>query len=146
MEQLKFLPKLRLTKAQLQMIIKERDYETLEVSNGECASDGISYKIDGRVVEIIDEYMMDNIIEDLRRKQMSEIEKHIVDAFQKYFGISFADVDLREIEHIRVEGDPIESYRYRGETFLYVQVPFDIDVNTDSQDVKLTMKYNYKEV
>ena len=33
MEQLKFLPKLRLTKAQLQMIIKERDYETLEVSN-----------------------------------------------------------------------------------------------------------------
>ena len=55
MEQLKFLPKLRLTEAQLQTIIKERDYETLEVSTGECASDGISYKIDGRVVEIIDE-------------------------------------------------------------------------------------------
>ena len=30
MEQLKFLPKLRLTKAQLQTIIKERDYESLE--------------------------------------------------------------------------------------------------------------------
>ena len=55
MEQLKFLPKLRLTKAQLQMIIKERDCETLEVSNGECAFDGIIYKIDGRIVEIIDE-------------------------------------------------------------------------------------------
>ena len=55
MEQLKFLPKLRLTEAQLQKILKDRDYETLDVSNGECASDGITYKIDGRVVEIIDE-------------------------------------------------------------------------------------------
>ena len=55
MEQLKFLPKLRLTKAQLQMIIKEGDYESFEVSNGECDSDGIIYKIDGRIVEIIDE-------------------------------------------------------------------------------------------
>lgn len=55
MEQLKFLPKLRLTEAQLQKILKDRDYETLDVSNGECASDGLTYKIDGRVVEIIDE-------------------------------------------------------------------------------------------
>ena len=55
MEQLKFLPKLRLKEAQLQKILKDRDYETLDVSNGECASDGITYKIDGRVVEIIDE-------------------------------------------------------------------------------------------
>ena len=146
MEQLKFLPKLRLTKAQLQMIIKERDYETLEVSNGECASDGISYKIDGRVVEIIDEYMMDNIIDDIRRKQVSALEKCVVEAFENHFGISIDDVDLREIEHIVVEGDPIESYRYRGETFLYVQVPFDIDVNTDSQGVKLKMTYKYKDV
>ena len=144
MEQLKFLPKLRLTKAQLQMIIKERDYETLEVSNGECASDGISYKIDGRVVEIIDEYMMDNIIEDLRRKQMSEIEKHIVDAFQKHFGIPIYYVDMREIEH-RVDY-PLESFNYRGETFLYVQVPGDIDVNKDPQVVKLAMTFKYKEV
>ena len=79
---------------------------------------------------------------------MSTLEKLVVDAFQKHFGISIYDVDLREIEHIRVEGDPIESYRYRGETFLYVQVPGDIDVNTDPQVVKLTMtyKYKYKEV
>lgn len=55
MEQLKFLPKLRLTKAQLQKILKDRDYETLDVSNGECASDGITYKMDGRVIEIIEE-------------------------------------------------------------------------------------------
>ena len=54
MEQLKFLPRLRLTKAQFQTFIKEGDYESFEVSNGECDSDGIIYKIDGRIVEIID--------------------------------------------------------------------------------------------
>ena len=140
MEQLKFLPKLRLTKAQLQMIIKERDYETLEVSNGECASDGISYKIDGRVVEIIDEYMMDNIIDNLHRKQMSEIEKHIVDAFQKHFGISIYDVDLRDIERIRVEGDPIESYRYRGENFLDIRT----DICQDRTGFYFATKFSYK--
>ena len=87
-------------------------------------------------------------IEELYRGHVSTLEKLVVDAFQKHFGISIYDVDLREIEHIRVEGDPIESYRYRGETFLYVQVPGDIDVNADPQVVKLTMtyKYKYKEV
>ena len=89
---------------------------------------------------------MDKIIEDFRWEQLSTIGKIIVVAFRKHFGVSIFNVNLREIEYIRVEGDPIESYRYRGETFLYVQVPGDIDVNTDPQGVKLTMKYNYKEV
>ena len=83
--------------------------------------------------------LMDKIIDDVCREQVSTLEKLVVYAFQKHFGISIYDVDLREIEHIRVDGDPIESYRYRGETFLYVQVPGDIDVNTDPQGVKLTM-------
>ena len=90
--------------------------------------------------------LMNKIIDDVCREQVSTFEKLVVNAFQKHFGISIFDVDLREIEHIRVEGDPIESYRYRGETFLYVQVPGDIDINKDPQGVKLTMKYNYKEV
>ena len=89
---------------------------------------------------------MKRIIDDVCREQVPTLEKLVVDAFQKHFGISIYDVDLREIEHIRVEGDPIESYRYRGETFLYVQVPGDIDINTDPQGVKLTMTYKYKEV
>ena len=90
--------------------------------------------------------MMNKIIDDVCRKQVSTLEKIVEDAFENHFGISIYDVDLREIEHIRVEGDPIESYRYRGETFLYVQVPGDIDINTDPQGVKLTMTYKYKEV
>ena len=91
--------------------------------------------------------MMNNIIEDLYRKQMSEIEKHVVDAFQKHFRISIHDVDLREIEHIVVEGDPIESFRYRGETFLYMQeVPGDLDVSNVPIGVKLTLTIQFREV
>lgn len=86
------------------------------------------------------------IVDDVCRKQVSTLEKLCVNAFEMHFGISIYDVDLREIEHIRVEGDPIEFYRYRGETFLYVQVPGDIDINTDPKGVKLTMTYKYKEV
>ena len=81
--------------------------------------------------------LTERIIENLCRKQVSTFEKLCLNAFEMHFGISIYDVDLREIEHIRVVGDPIESYRYRGETFLYVQVPGDIDVNTDPQGVKL---------
>ena len=91
--------------------------------------------------------MMNNIIEDLYKKQMSEIEKHVVDAFQKHFGISIHDVDLREIKHIVVKGDPIESFIYRGETFLYMQeVPGDIDVSNDPVGVKLTLTIQFREV
>ena len=88
------------------------------------------------------------IIDDVCRKQVSTLEKLCVNAFENHFGISIDEVDLREIEHIVVGGDPIEShtYKYRGETFLYVQFPRDIDVNTDPQGVKLTMTYKYKEV
>ena len=90
--------------------------------------------------------LMNKIIDDVCREQVSTLEKLCVNAFENHFGISIADVNPREIERIRIEGDPIESYRYRGETFLYVQVPGDIDVNTDPQGVKLTMTYKYKEV
>ena len=93
------------------------------------------------------ETMTNNIIEDLYRKRMSEIEKHIVEAFQQHFGISIDDVDLREIEHIVVEGDPIESFRYRGETFLYMQdVMGDIDVCNDPTGVKFTLTTQFREV
>ena len=91
--------------------------------------------------------LMNKIVDDVCREQVSKLEKLVLDAFQKHFGISIYDVNLREIEHIRVEGDPIESYRYRGETFFYVQFPRDIDViNTDPQGIKLAMTFKYKEV
>ena len=91
--------------------------------------------------------IMNHVIDDLCRKQMSEIEKHVEEAFKKHFGISIHDIDMREIKHIVVEGDPIESFIYRGETFLYMQeVPGDIDVSNDPVGVKLTMTIQFREV
>lgn len=68
--------------------------------------------------------IINKIIKYLRRKQVPTINECIVDAFQTHFGTSINDVDLREIEYTVIEGDIeynlIESYRYRGKTFLYV--------------------------
>ena len=91
--------------------------------------------------------LMNKIIDDVCREQVSKLEKLVVDAFENHFGISIYDVDLREIEHIVVEGDPIESFRYRGETFLYMQeVPGDIDVSNDPIGIKLTLTIQFREV
>ena len=46
--------------------------------------------------------LMNKIDDDVCREQVSKLEKLVVDAFQKHFGISIGDVDLREIEHIVV--------------------------------------------
>ena len=73
---------------------------------------------------------------DLRRKH----EKIVVDAFENHFGISIYDVDLRDIEHIRVEGDPIESYRYRGEKFLDIRT----DIRQDRKGFYFETKSIYK--
>ena len=90
--------------------------------------------------------MINHIIDDLYRKQMSEIEKHVEDAFQKHFGILIHDIDLREIEHIVVEGDTLSSFRYRGKTFLYMQEVGDIDVSNDPICAKLTLTIQFIEV
>ena len=91
--------------------------------------------------------MLNHIIDEFSRKQMHEIENHVEAAFQKHFGISIKDVDLREIEHIIIEGDPIESYRYKGETFLYMQkAPGDIDFSIEPTGIKYTMTMKFLEV
>ena len=60
MEVPKQLPPLKLTMTQLQKIFNEQDYETFEHSTGDCGS-GPIFKINGRLVEIINESDMDKI-------------------------------------------------------------------------------------
>ena len=60
MEEPNQLPALKLTMTQLQKIFNELDYETFEHSTGECGS-GPIFKINGRLVEIINESDMDKI-------------------------------------------------------------------------------------
>ena len=80
------------------------------------------------------------IIDDVCRKHVSTLEKLVVDAFENHFGISIYDVDLRDIERIRVEGDPIESYRYRGEKFLDIRS----DICQDRKGFYYEIKFSYK--
>lgn len=81
---------------------------------------------------------MYNLIYCSYRESVYTIDKLIEDAFQKHFSVSIHDVDLREIEHIVVEGDPIESFIYRGETFLYIHT----DINRDQEGVYFTIKFS----
>ncbi len=81
---------------------------------------------------------MYNLIQCSYRESVYTIDKLIEDAFQKHFSVSIHDVDLREIEHIVVEGDPIESFIYRGETFLYIHT----DINRDQEGVYFTIKFS----
>lgn len=60
MEEPNQLPALKLTMTQLQKIFNEQDYETFDHSTGECGS-GPIFKINGRLVEIINESDMDKI-------------------------------------------------------------------------------------
>ena len=84
--------------------------------------------------------LMERIVDDVCRKQVSTLEKIVVDAFENHFGISIYDVDLRDIEHIRVEGDPIESYRYRGVKFLDIRT----DICQDRKGFYFKTKFIYK--
>ena len=81
---------------------------------------------------------MYNLIQCSYRESVYTVDKLIEDAFQKHFSVSIHDVDLREIEHIRVEGDPIESYRYRGETFLYIHS----ELSKDQKGFYFTIKFS----
>ncbi len=81
---------------------------------------------------------MYNLIQCSYRESLYTVDKLIEDAFQKHFSVSIHDVDLREIEHIVVEGDPIESFIYRGETFLYIHT----DINRDQEGVYFTIKFS----
>ena len=76
-------------------------------------------------------------------KQVQAIDKIIQDAFRKHFGKTLAEVkDTENLKHIVVEGSPIESYQYQGQTFLliefgdYEQDPYDKDAVTFARTVK----------
>lgn len=94
--------------------------------------------------------MMDlgkQIQEDLIKKQMSSLDQLLRDAFREHFGFDILDVhDKDELEHIIVQGDPIESFRYRGETFLYWKRDMDIKCESNKDGVEVTCTTQFKKV
>lgn len=64
---------------------------------------------------------IENTLSGLIQKQARKQDEIIRNAFRKHFGFDIMEVKDREnLEHIVVQGDPVESLRYRGETFLYI--------------------------
>lgn len=67
----------------------------------------------GKMNEIIEQALAD-----MARKEGNIIRE----AFREHFGYDITEIeDPEELEHIVMAGDPVESYRYRGQTFLYYE-------------------------
>ena len=84
------------------------------------------------------------IIGDLLEKQLCSIDRIIEEAFLEHFGFLLRDVqDKENLEHIIVQGETIESFRYRGETFLYWNRAMKIDFSKSDLmvDVKCTTEF-----
>lgn len=63
---------------------------------------------------------MNEIIEHALASVHKKEREIICEAFREHFGFEITEVeDAAELEHIVMEGTPVESYRYYGETFLY---------------------------
>ena len=79
--------------------------------------------------------------------QHSNKEKIVGDAFLEHFGFPIQDVqDKEELEHIIVLGDPVESFRYRGETFLLWQKGH-LDCHIEkSGDYEVTIESKFKKI
>ncbi len=84
------------------------------------------------------------IVGDLLEKQLCSMDRIIEEEFMEHFGFPLKDVKDREnLERIIVQGDPIESFRYRGETFLYWHKQMKIDFSKSDLmvDVKCTTEF-----
>lgn len=74
-------------------------------------------------------------------KELASMKEQVLrDSFFEHFKIRLEDVrDTENLEHIIVPGNPISSFRYRGETFLYMQD--DPDFKIDNDRVSFTSRH-----
>lgn len=69
-------------------------------------------------------------IEDMAQQASKEIDKLVQEAFEKKFGLRiFCVEDKDQLERIVTQGGDIESFRYRGETFLQIKRGIKVDYN-----------------
>lgn len=88
-----------------------------------------------------------HVFGDILEKQLCSIDRIIEEAFMEHFGFPLQDVKDREnLEHLIVQGDPIESFRYRGETFLYWnrEMDFQYGLSKDVVEVTCTTQFQKK--
>lgn len=88
----------------------------------------------------------DAIMHDLYVKQVEETSKIVRKAFERHFGISIDKVDPREIDRMTFSGNPVESFRYRGETFLYMEQDAGEIERESSGAIRVKYTTRYEEV
>ena len=62
---------------------------------------------------------MNDILNKFIAEQTAVLDQKVRSAFRDHFGFPIDEVeDTENLEHCTIEGDPIEFFRYRGQTFL----------------------------
>ena len=84
-------------------------------------------------------------IEDVARHASKEIYKLVEEAFEKKFGFCiFCVEDKEQLKRIITQGSDIESFCYRGETFLQIRREIKMDYDPKSTgDVELRYVIKY---
>ena len=62
---------------------------------------------------------MNDILNQFVSEQAAVLDQKVRSAFREHFGFPLEEVeDTENLEHCTIEGNPIEFFRYRGQTFL----------------------------
>ena len=62
---------------------------------------------------------MNDILNKFVAEQSAVLDQKVRSAFREHFGFPLEEVeDTENLEHCTIEGNPIEFFRYRGQTFL----------------------------
>ena len=88
--------------------------------------------------------MINDIISEVVAKQQAEQERLIKEAFLRHFGFPIDEVhDKSKLDRVIVQGNPVQRFRYRGETFFLWDESdgFNVETGTNFCRGTLTAKY-----
>ena len=91
---------------------------------------------------------IDHITDQVIKKQTSMLDNLLQEAFLEHFGFPLNEVkDTENLEHIIVEGNSVESFRYRGETFsLWQRGTYDIQIKKSVDNYEVTLVSKAKKI
>lgn len=89
--------------------------------------------------------MMEEITNGLIAANNNSLERIIADAFRRHFGYDIQCADKEELQHLITEGEEIQSFQYRHETFLYIS-GWETKYEFDRFGAMVLMKMKFKMV
>lgn len=90
---------------------------------------------------------INELLNDAVRKAQQGREEIIKGAFLEHFGVPIETIDdIQNLERIVQHGNPVSSYRYRGETFLFLKEEFDFSFSRGHYRRSFTITVSYSKV